>query len=149
LIVQLTRNHGPIITNPINFAGISEVRSPITEVRSPITEIRSPITEIRSPIAEGSSLINEGTGLPRITIAKFNLIMEQWNNGGPNFRPLKEWCQFNPNSYREFKDAYSMRKTIALRVLQFADISAFLRNYPTRSLKEMKRQIVADNAGRT
>jgi hypothetical protein len=92
------------------------------------------------------SPITEGTGLPRITMSNFNSILDQWNNGGANFRPLKEWSKFNPNTYRNFKDAYSMRKIIAERVIQFDDIPSFRRRYPMRNLKEMKKQIVADNA---
>jgi hypothetical protein len=52
-------------------------------------------------------------------------VMNQWNFGGLNFKPLKDWNSFKPETYRSVKDAYRTRKIIAERVLLSENIESF------------------------
>jgi hypothetical protein len=104
------------------------------------------IEEITQEIAEETvddSPLSPGCGLPKVK--NIEDIMIQWHDGGLNFKPLKLWSDFKPDTYRCVKDAFSLRKTIAEKVIRYPDINSFKEVYPGFiGLKKLARQIILD-----
>jgi hypothetical protein len=76
-------------------------------------------------------------------------VMNQWNFGGLNFKPLKDWNSFKPETYRSVKDAYRTRKIIAERVLLSENVESFKLQYPRwLGLRKLSEKITADGRQR-
>jgi hypothetical protein len=72
--------------------------------------------------------VDKGFCVPSVKSVK--QIMEQWENGGKRFRPLKNWNDFNPSTFRSFKDVFKRKKVIADRFSQLGSKTEFDRHYP-------------------
>jgi hypothetical protein len=109
----------------------------VVEEEMEIEEIQPvwPLPLLRSPIEEGFAVPSANT------VAK---IMNQWENGGQHFQPLKYWCRYDVSTFRSVNDVYYRKKTIAERFLEFDSISSFNAAYPDQ--KSMVRLAAAIKA---
>jgi hypothetical protein len=76
-------------------------------------------------------------------------ILSQWESGGANFKPLKDWYLYKPASFRKVKDTYRDRKDIAEKVLRYSDIQSFKQAYPDlNGIRKLSKQIREDGKQR-